>query len=114
MNNIDENGVFDEVSFLKRYANEEKIICWNSKNIVSDKKWVELPYISISQIVEYILSLPETNAATERVFSAVNNLWTSEKNKSHVETLKCILSVKYNITNCCEEFLKFPVKILNF
>lgn len=57
--------------------------------------------------MEYALSLPGTNAATERVFSTVNQVWTSEKSKLSVETLKTILCVKYNLnnlTNSSEDF----------
>ena len=37
-------------------------------------------------------------------FSTVNQVWTSEKSKLSVETLKAILCVKYNSTNSCEDF----------
>jgi hypothetical protein len=36
---------------------------------------------NISRVVEFSLSLPETNAAVERVFSLVNALWTDERNR---------------------------------
>ena len=47
------------------------------------KKWTELflhfkqnniPYQNILKIVEYAVSLPGTNAATERVFSSINKI----------------------------------------
>ena len=54
--------------------------------------------------MEYALSLPGTNAAIERVFSTVNQVWTSEKPQLSVETWKSILCVKYHLTNPFEKF----------
>ncbi|KAK9680282.1 hypothetical protein QE152_g39241 [Popillia japonica] len=41
-NNICENDLFDEVSLVKRYVTDEKIKCWLSANVETDKKWTEL------------------------------------------------------------------------
>ena len=54
-----------------------------------------IPYENILKIVEYALSLPGTNAATERVFSSINKIWTTEKTQLNIKTLK------YNLTNSC-------------
>jgi hypothetical protein len=40
------------------------------------------------------LALPGTNAEVERIFSVINILWTDEKNKFKVETVKAIIVVK--------------------
>ena len=48
-------------------------------------------------VVEYALFLPGTNAATERVFSGINKIWTTEKTQLNIKTLK------YNLTNSCEK-----------
>ena len=62
-----------------------------SANVETEKKWTELflhfkqnniPYQNILKIVEYALSLPVTNAATERVFSRLNKIWTTCKKRS--------------------------------
>ena len=37
-NNICENELFDEVSLVKRYVSAEKIKCWMSANVETDKK----------------------------------------------------------------------------
>lgn len=49
---------------------------------------------------------PGTNAATERVFSLMNDLWTSEKFRMKVETVKAILTVKVNRNQTFEEIKK--------
>ena len=81
--------------------------------VETDKKWTELflhfkqnniPYQNIMKIVEYAVSLPGTNVATERVFSSINKIWTTEKMQLNIKTLKSILNVKYNLTNSCEKF----------
>ena len=55
-------------------------------------------YLLIIIVVEYALSLPGTNATTERVFSSINKIWTTEKTQMNIKTLK------YNLTNSCEKF----------
>jgi hypothetical protein len=43
---------------------------------------------NINTVVEFSLSLPGTNAAVESVFSLVNALWTDERNRLEVSTVK--------------------------
>lgn len=67
---------------LKKYTDKEKLKYWISKKITVENKWLEIfyhleinyvPYNNVSKIVEYV-SFPGTNAATERVFSTVNQV----------------------------------------
>ncbi len=85
---------------------------WASAKITTENKWLEIfhhfetihvPYNNTLKSLECALSLPETNAATERVFSTLNKVWTPAKSQLSVETLKAILCVKYNLTNSCEK-----------
>ena len=110
----EESALFDEVSYIKKYA-AEKINEWNREKTPTDTRWLEIfkhfenneiPFQNIKKLVEFALCLPGTNAATERVFSTMNKLWTSEKSQLSVETLKAILQVKTNLGNSCEEFHK--------
>lgn len=64
-------------------------------------------YIEIATIVEYILCLPGTSASVERIFSAINKTWTSDKTRLEVETLKAILIVKCNLKYPCVDFFKY-------
>lgn len=113
-NNINENELFDEISYLKTYVNEEKLLKWHNNKIFTDIRWVEVftyfegnfvPCNNLKKIVEFALCLPGTNAPTERIFSMVNKLWTTEKTQLTVETLKAILTVKTNFAESCDEFL---------
>ncbi|XP_051167012.1 uncharacterized protein LOC127285186 [Leptopilina boulardi] len=112
---INENDLFDELSYVKEYV-LNKVNKWNEKKIAIDQRWVEIfqhfesqhvPYVNIVKLVEYCLCLPGTNAPTERVFSGINQIWTSEKSQLSVETLKNTLFVKYNLEGSCEEFYNF-------
>ena len=58
------------------------------------------------KIVEYALSLPGTNAATESDFSSINKIWTIEKTLLNIKTLK------YNLTNSCEKFHDILIKMI--
>lgn len=108
-----ETTLFDELCYVKQYAKEQKINEWNLKKVNVDLRWVEIfkyfdeeniPFQNILKVVEYALCLPGTNAATERIFSLVNNYWTPEKTQLKVETLKSVLIVKTNFPNDCNEF----------
>jgi hypothetical protein len=48
---------------------------------------------NISTVVEFSLSLPATNASGEG-FSLVNALWTDERNRKEMSTVKSIVLVK--------------------
>lgn len=102
---IDDNELFDEVSYVSQFASPEKIADWDCQKTSVDCRWVEIfrhskaknvPCAQIQKIVEFVLCLPGTNAVTERVFSAMNIIWTSEKTQLKVETLEAMLMVKCN------------------
>jgi hypothetical protein len=66
---------------------------------------------NISTVVEFSLSLPGTNVAVERLLSLVNALWTDEKNRLEVFTVKSIVLVKHHFRNCkCPEFHEFLLR----
>jgi hypothetical protein len=54
--------------------------------------------------VQFGLCLPGTNAPTERVFTMVNKLWTTEKTQLCVDTVKAMTIVKCNLSSNCGEF----------
>lgn len=110
---VNENDLFDEVIILKNYVSDEKILSWKSNSVSIDARWVEIfqffkendhPFVNLLYFVEYILCLPGTNAQVERVFSHINNYWTSDKTQLKVETLKAVLLTKINLKYSCNEF----------
>jgi hypothetical protein len=109
---VDDSQLFDEVVNVRSFVSEERLEKWNSENTSADLRWVQLlkhftdhriPCANVTKLVEFCLSLPGTNAPTERVFSQINDIWTSEKTQLQVETLKCMMVVKTNITLDCVE-----------
>jgi hypothetical protein len=49
-----------------------------------------------------LFAIPGTNAAIERVFSITNSLWTDEKSRFLVETIKAVIVTKthFEETSC--------------
>lgn len=66
-------------------------------------------------IVEFILCIPGSNAYVERIVSNMNNLWTDEKNKMEIKTVKAmlivvkIMVVKTFFKEPCTEFHDFLI-----
>ncbi|KAF2890246.1 hypothetical protein ILUMI_15927 [Ignelater luminosus] len=104
-NDIGESALFDEVTLIKNYATEQKIKEWQEMKTSIDLRWVEIFQHFDVQQISFALCLPVTNAPTERVFSIINNIWTSEKPQLTVETLKAMIAVRCNLGRSCEEFL---------
>ena len=110
---IEEGILVDEFFYLKTFI-ESKIDNWNLKNFSTLARWkevfewqkecIELKFENIKIIVQFFLTLPGTNASTERVFSVMNNVWTDAKSQLSVETLKNILITKINFNYNCAEF----------
>jgi len=48
--------------------------------------------------------IPGTNASVERVFSHMNRLWTDEKNRLKINTVKTMITVKPFFKVTCSEF----------
>jgi hypothetical protein len=52
---------------------------------------------------EFAMSLPGTSAPVERVFSIMGNIWSAERGRLLVSTVKYLLNVKINSKlSCCE------------
>lgn len=111
--NLIEDELFDEICFLLRYTTDEKITHWKQNSVSVSNKWIEIfkafsennvAYTNVGKLVEYGLCLPGTNAATERVFTFMNSIWTSDKTQLQVETLKCMLITKCNFNLNCTDF----------
>lgn len=113
-NKISEGDLFDEISFIKKYADENLRRTWTENQLNPEQRWLQvfshfeensIPFHNCLLLVQYIFCLPGTNAPTERIFSLMNALWTSEKTNMKVETVRAMLHVKYNMGKC-EQFLE--------
>uniref|UniRef100_H3AQJ8 HAT C-terminal dimerisation domain-containing protein n=1 Tax=Latimeria chalumnae TaxID=7897 RepID=H3AQJ8_LATCH len=61
-------------------------------------------------IIQYVFSVPCTNAFVERVFSVLGNLWTDERNRLGVGLVKSELCIRYNLKYSCLEFHDVTIK----
>lgn len=50
------------------------------------------------------MCIPETNVSVERVFSHMNCLWTDEKNRLKINTVKAMITIKLFYKETCFEF----------
>lgn len=126
MNQLGEKKLFDaaknaahlhtQFGFVKNYCTDAKVNQWHDEHVSTPNRWVEIfshlaaehcDYGEISKVVEYILCLPGTTATVERLFSNVNDIWTEDKTRLYIETLKAVLCVKNNINYKCVDFHKF-------
>lgn len=123
--NVDEDILFDEYNHVNNVINEN-LEEWQNNNVRVEERWCAIykilnsKNISINNfwfIVEYSLAMPGTNAAIERVFSITNMLWTDEKNRFIVPTIKSIIILKNHFKNySCNDFYDFLLtqpKLLN-
>lgn len=106
---VNDEELFDEYTCVRQYV-EENVTTWANHDTVTDERWRELfthfdmrqiPTKNIRQLVEFSLALPGTNAAVERMFSLVNSLWTEEKNRLEIKTVKAIITVKTHFSETC-------------
>ncbi|GFX30423.1 dimer_Tnp_hAT domain-containing protein [Trichonephila clavipes] len=59
---------------------------------------------NLLKIVQFVCSVPVSNAFVERIFSVMGNVWTDERNSQAVNTVKSKLCIFFNISSGCTEF----------
>lgn len=68
-------------------------------------------FTEILKIASYFFSIPGHNANCERIFSLIEAQWTKERNRLSVETVRDIVSVKFNFKKIsCSEFYKYLLR----
>jgi hypothetical protein len=63
-----------------------------------------VPYLQLQRLAEISLCLPGSNASVERVFSAMNMIWTSQRSRLRLQTVKSMLTVLANFPMTCQQF----------
>lgn len=113
LSTIDDSALFDETVNVKAFVDDERLQKWTKEQTSPDQRWVEvfthfdshnIGYTNILKLVEFCFCLPGTNAPTERVFSLMNDMWTSEKTQLAIDTLSAVLVTKVNFGYSCVEF----------
>lgn len=108
---------FNENLLRNQYTNWEKFYnlkfndaAFQSLNV--SEKWLEYfkiqkegQYSELLKLCSLYFCIPANNAVCERVFSHMNGVWTDERNRLSVDTVKSLLMVKFNMRDyTCEEF----------
>jgi uncharacterized protein (DUF1697 family) len=79
---------------------------WNTKSLTTFEWWSEIfesvrseciSFKNTQLILEFSFAIPGTSAAIERVFCITNALWTDEKSRFLVETIKAVIVTKKHI-----------------
>lgn len=66
----------------------------------------EIPPTNLAKLASVVICLPGSNAPVERVFSLMNDVWTAERNRFNVCTVKALLTVKTNFNLTCQGFME--------
>lgn len=114
-----DSKLFDEFTCILNFLTNDTILKWNEEKVDTSDRWVkvfsnfkenQIPHDLMSNLIQYVLCLPGSNASTERLFSQMNKIWTKEKSQLKIETLKAILVTKTNVDMNCSEFYNFLKK----
>ena len=57
------------------------------------------PYLSV--LMQAVLCVPHSNAASERVFSMLKKIYTEQRSELCSDSINSLLSIKLNIDTCC-------------
>lgn len=92
--------------YLSNQQEENESLSVSEKwwNVFEHFKINSIPCNNLKNIAEFIMCLPGTNASVERIFSNMNLIWTDEKSRMKVETVKAELQVKTNFGMSCNDF----------
>lgn len=88
---------------------------WNDQQIKSAERWLKIFEMcsaqenfieNLAMLVEIGFALPGTSTEAERLFSIINNIWTTEKGQMQLPTLEAMLDIRFNCEMSCNEFYK--------
>ncbi|XP_041844096.1 uncharacterized protein LOC121641831 [Melanotaenia boesemani] len=65
---------------------------------------------NLTAVASFLISIPITNAAVERMFSLMTAAWTVQRNHCSVELIKSEIQVKTNFEYSCKEFYSYALK----
>lgn len=97
---------------LNTQLSENILTEWATQKKTTEQRWLtvfenlrknEIKVPNLKMFLEFVLSLPGTNASVERAFSLINNFWTSEKSQMSIECVKALLIIQMNCNLSCVE-----------
>ena len=104
--NMDTDKLYAEITKFNSLV--EKI----PTDLPIDRKWSyffkrEKTCMELLKVISFVLSVPPSNAYTERVFSLMNHAWSENRNRLTVSMVKSELQVRLNFNLSCIEFKSF-------
>jgi hypothetical protein len=100
---LNEDDLFGEFSCVQKYW-ESKSEVWNDKNdqnvtenwckMLAHFKKEDINVVNVKCLISLCLTLPGSNTLIEHVFSVVSVLWSDEKNRLRIETVKALTTRK--------------------
>lgn len=106
---INEDKLYDEVYIIKNL-----LPSINDFNDTLDEKWRKIfindtysNLIELLKIIQCILAIPVNNSYVEGIFSIMNNVWSDERNRLKVESVKAEICTKMNYDMKCKEFYEY-------
>ena len=64
----------------------------------------------MKKILGFVLSIPASNAHTDRIFSLMNNKGSDDRNRCSVDLMKAELKISVNIDYTCKEFVEYLIQ----
>lgn len=107
---VDMDKLFNQFSIMEAYVKQNEA---SLKEKTIEEKWIEIfrhfeqksvSFTELLKVVEFSLVIPATNATVERVFSHINDIWTSDKGNMKIENVRARLMTKFNWTHSCLDF----------
>ena len=101
----------DNIILQREYCNVKTIYDEIPRDLKTSEKWIYInrrtPLKEFKKIIEFIFSIPVSNASSERIFSLFGQSYTDVRNKMGIDLIKSELLTKYNIKKTCVEFKKY-------
>lgn len=108
---VNEDELYDEFCSVREILNDKVNLAGNAcekwVSVFCDSKCKGISVQNLKKILCFVMSIPGSNAHTERVFSIMNNKWTDVRNRSSVELIKAELQIVTNFNLTCKEFFKY-------
>ncbi len=106
--NFDKDIIFDEINTFNQTLNsltagdKELGSVEIIKNILKSKN-----FPNILKIFEAVMSMPVANDFVERVFSDLFNIWTDQRNRLSIASIKAEICILNNFNQNCLDFKNF-------
>lgn len=97
------------INFVDNEIEKERL-----SNLSAEEFWSQLgqiknfqdkfEYKHVAELAKWCMSLPHSNAETERVFSVVNDVKSKKRNKLGSESLDAVAKIRFSSKTCCQKF----------